>query len=197
MIRKPLNEHFFDRESKIMMYILGISFSRYIPSFANNRNSWSSTSVELLTKVKRALETTASIGKPGKRRSRLLQVTSQHLQDKLEGYGLGVIRSERKFPHSIRNRYLDHFLRGFFDGNVSVTTDSSIAISYPSLEFIQGVYIELVANAGIRAEREFYKPLIHLRDPDVDAVYYFLYRDWNFIQKHELYLPFKKSKFRI
>ena len=78
MNKKPINEHFFDEESKEMWYILGVSYSRYSISRKDNRTSWTSSSHKLLEIVQTHLEATEyKIGKREGRGEMLFQVRSQ------------------------------------------------------------------------------------------------------------------------
>ena len=194
MKRKPINEHFFDEESKEMMYFLGVSFSRYSASSTDNRNTWTSSSIDLLGLVQKALETTQSIGRPNKWKSRNFQVRSQHLQDKLKQYGLGIPRSKREFPCNIEEQYLDHFVRGIFDGNVSAAK-SYVDIPYPSEKFLQQLYPLLVLHANIRSGRRITRPYFRLIGSDITSVRKFIYRDWDYIQECGIYLLSKKERF--
>ncbi len=180
MQKNPVNEHFFDEESKEMLYVLGVSFSRYIPSKKDNRNSWTSSSYDLLSIIQKCLDSNQAIGEPNKWGGRLFQVRSQYLQDKLGELGLSVKRSERTFPDNVKEQYLGHFIRGFFDGNVSVSTDNFTSISYPSVRFLQDIYLELVSHAGIKPGRPVIKSPFNLSRNDTSKAHNFIYQDWEY-----------------
>lgn len=197
MRRKQVNEHFFDVESKEMWYVLGISFAKYNPERGGNRNTWTSSDEDLLEIVKTSLQSEAKKGRPTKKGSRNFQFRNQYLHDKLIERGCIYNKSERTFPENCEEQYLDHFVRGFFDGNVSVSTDNYTSISYPSVSFLQKLYPMLVSHASVRAGRQVTKSPLQLRGQDVIAVHNFIYRDWDFIQEHGLYLLSKKERFKI
>lgn len=201
MKKLGINERFFDKESKEMWYALGVSFSKYSASRTDDRNSWSVNSYRLLEIVQSCLEAEQKIGTPDKNGNALFQVRNKHLQDNLRERGLGVPKSEREFPKDCGEQYLDHFVRGFFDSNVTVSTKSTgslyTRVSYPSVQFLQELYIGLAKHAGVKPGRKINISVFDLNGTDVIAVHNFIYRDWDFIKEHGLYLPAKKEKFGL
>ncbi len=61
MIKKPVNEHFFDKEYEEMWYILGASYNHYFPETKSAYNTWSSSNLNLINIIKRELESEHSI----------------------------------------------------------------------------------------------------------------------------------------
>ena len=196
-ITKPVDEHFFEQESKEMWYVIGASYCRYSASRTDNRNSWRSVNYDLLGIIQTCVDPNQAIGTPDKFGSRLLQIKSQHMQDRLKKKGLGVPRSERGFPADIKNRYLDYFVRGFFDAQVSVSADERTCVSYPSANFLRGLYKKLVTHAHVRTGRDITSTVLCLSQQETAAVHDFIYRDWEYIQEHGLYLPSKKERFKV
>ena len=209
MHKVPLNEHFFDEESKAMWYVLGVSFSRYSPSRTDSRNSWCSSSYDLLKIVQSCLETEQTISDPTERGSRHFQVRSQYLQDVLIERGLVPDRVERKFPEGIKCEYIDHFIRGFFDAHVSCSTTTKSNDSaqpehitrklqvYFNVPFLIGLYHALILNAKVKSGREVTQSPLNFYGNDVMAIHDFMYQDWEFIQQNRLYVPSEKAKFRF
>ena len=199
MDKKPINEHFFDEESKEMWYILGVSYSRYIISRKDNRNSWTSSSHELLEIVQTHLGATEhKIGKQDGRREKLFQVRSEYLQSKLKKRGLGVPRKEREFPKDCDEKYLDHFIRGFFDAQVSVKEDRgnrTVSQIYFNIAFLIELHNHFVRNASVARDSPEKSPLRYGHENTM-KIHGYLYRDWNFIQEKGLYLPSKKERFK-
>jgi len=196
MNKKPINEHFFDEESKEMWYILGVSYSRYSISRKDNRTSWTSSSHKLLEIVQTHLEATEyKIGKREGRGEMLFQVRSQYLQLKLKERGLGVPKKERKFPKDCDKKYLDHFIRGFFDANVSVSGNGIVSQIYFNIAFLKELHNHLIGSASVARDSPEKSPLRYAHK-DTIKIYNYLYRDWDFIQDKGLYLPAKKARFK-
>jgi len=195
---KSINEHFFDRESKEMWYVLGVSYSRYIISRKDNRNSWTSSSHELLEIIQTQLEAEHKIGKQDGRKERLFQVRSQYLQYKLKERGLGVPKKEREFPKDCNEKYLDHFIRGFFDAHVSLNEDRGnriISQIYFNITFLKELHNHFVKCASVDRDSPEKSPLRYGNENTM-KIYCYLYRDWDFIQENGLYLPSKKEGFK-
>ncbi|MBS3096197.1 hypothetical protein J4480_02045 [Candidatus Woesearchaeota archaeon] len=199
-MNKHVNEHFFDKESKIMMYIFGISLAIYSPERNGPRNTWTSSNEGLLTIVRDHLKSNVEIGRPSELNSRNLQFRNQYLHDKLIERGCVYDKSERKFPEGIKKWYSDHLMRGFFDAHV---TCSYVMGKYPLLQiysnpvFLQGLHNQLVADAGVSDSKKIDKsPLVYGRE-DVEKIHDFIYSDWSFIKRHNLYLPSKKERLEI
>jgi len=214
-----VNEHFFDRESKAMWYVLGISYSRYSRAhYSHNSfsNSWQSTNESLMEIVKSSLESEHAIRSTqyrnirgdGEFTSYIFRVYNRELFDSLETRGLGVPKTKRSFPKNIGEQYLDHFVRGLFDAQVScrdVTikgrTESSrssvgqrLRIGY-NVPFLCELYKSLVKHAHIKDGRTIDQSHLELATADTRAVYNFIYRDWDFIQENGLYSLSKKELF--
>ena len=140
----PLNEHFFDRESKRMWYVLGISYSRYFPERQRPVNTWSSYDSELITIVKRELASGHALIHEERTETFKVRMLNAHLQSMLFKRGCVPGKAKRKFPRNIKRRYLDHFVRGFFDAHVTVCHDNrehchgSVVQIYLNPPFLRG-----------------------------------------------------------
>lgn len=199
-MNKHVNEHFFDKESKVMTYLWGMSLAIYSPERNGPRNTWTSSNENLLSIVKETLKSNAEIGRPSDLNSRNLQFRNQYLHDKLIERGCVYDKSERKFPDGVKGRYPDHLDRGFFDAHVTCVYTMG---KYPLLQiyfntaFLQGLHNQLVADAGVSDTKKVDKsPLVYYGE-DVQKIHNFIYRDWEFIKRHGLYLPSKKERFEI
>ena len=200
MIRKPIDKHFFDEESKEMWYVLGVSYGTYFPERKRPVNTWSSSHLDLIEIIKRELKSGHTTIE--EEITYKLRFRNEHVQSKLFERGAIPGKKNRKFPEDIGEQYLDHFVRGFFDGNVSCSKTSIynknvLAISYPSVQFLQQLYSHLVSHASVRSGKEVEKSPLNLTHLDAIAVHDFIYRDWDFIQERGLYLPLKKERFEI
>lgn len=199
-MNKRVNEHFFDIESKIMMYLFGISLAIYSPERNGPRNTWTSSNEDLLTIVRHHLKSNVEIGRPSDLNSRNLQFRNQYLHDKLIERGCVYDKSERKFPEGVKKWYSDHLFRGFLDAHV---TCSYVMERYPILQIyyntllLQGLHNQLVADAGFSNSKKIDKSPLVYYGKDVEKIHDFIYRDWKFIKRHGLYLPSKKERFEI
>lgn len=220
---KYVNERFFDSEGKTpeqlkaMWYVLGISFAQYSSQLrqqvkgTQHLNRWQSSSKDLVGIVKSCLESEHAISTVANRHIRgeedfttyYLKMISEVLYESLHSRGLGVPKEEREFPH-VEEQYLDHFLRGFFDARVrsrlvDANNDSPYESIYPSIEiyfnvtFLKGLYATLVGHAHVKGGREVEKSPLVLGGTNVQALFTFMYRDWEFITEHGLYLPSRKE----
>jgi len=216
---KQVNEHFFDQESKVMLYILGISIAKYSARLMQSQpqNRWLSTSEPLIQIVKSSLDSEHAISHAKYKNIRTgedymaywLGITSQKIYDSLSRRGLDVPKSERAFSTDIDDQHLDHFVRGFLDSIVSChnyTVQSrsknklrefphqSLKI-YFNVPFLKGLYDALVSHTSINEGREVTESPLSFSTADTRAIYDFIYRDWDFIQENGLYLPSKKELF--
>lgn len=218
MLEKYVNENFFDEESKAMWYILGISFAQYT-QYELKLNRWSSANKNLVELVKSSIDSERTISyhegslfEEGKKYGEhLLQINNQFIYNALNDRGLSVPKLERTFPEDIEEQYLNHFVRGFFDAQVSCVNytqhikrkgeiydhhTQQLQI-YFNVSFLKDIYNVLVEHANVRSGKEVSKYRLNLVGTDATAVYGFLYRDWDFIQESGLYLPSKKARFEV
>lgn len=224
MVGRPrsygVNDNFFDQESKAMWYILGITFAKGILVNHPKKIEWQTTSKPLLEIVNSSLGSEYPIhsrdythvreGEDDFTMYKLL-ISSPRLYEALSVSGLDVPKKERRFPSDIEEQYLDHFVRGVFDAQVSCTNslqrygkndeyarhDQRLITGRFGIPFLQDLYETLVQYAHVRSGKLISKPPLSLSGSDVRKVYEFLYRDWAFIEANGLYLPSKKERFEV
>jgi len=209
-----VNEHFFDQESRVMWYILGISFAK-CRRVKEGEIRWQSSSKPLLEIVRSSIDSECSVKSRDYARegeddfvTYRLCISSSNMRRALIDRDLDVPKKERIFPKDIEEQYLDHFVRGIFDAQVTCQNtlqlkkygDIEYAYHYQRLiigqfntEFLQDLYDALVEHAHIKGGKSVSEPPLGLfRRSDVSAICSFLYRDEN-----GLYLASKKELFEV
>lgn len=194
-----------------MWYVLGISYANYFQCLDRGlypQNVWQSSSRTLIEIVKSCLgsehkinvQTYKNIRARGKDFDiNILTISNQRIYDSLAERELDVPKQEREFPEKIKDRYLDHFIRGFFDAHVSCAERQGIlrlGIFY-NIKFLQRLYSALVGHANVGGGRHITNPPLRLHGQYVSATHDFMYRDWKYIQQRGLYIPSKKARFKI
>lgn len=129
--KQNVNVDFFKRWSPEMAYVLGF-FSADGGMFINSGGSkyiqFTSTDKEILIKIKRLMDANHKIGIKKKNSSNLgwkecylIQIGSKEMYNDLLKLGFTPKKDlTLKFP-KIPNKYLGHFIRGYFDGDGSVS----------------------------------------------------------------------------
>lgn len=123
------NKNFFETWSNEMAYVLGFLIADgYV--FTNPRGSnyfgFTSTDKEIIEKIRVILESNHKIGirksKNSNRKTRyVLQIGSKKIVKKLKEFGIVQNKSLIiEFPKNIPNKFLRHFVRGYFDGDGGV-----------------------------------------------------------------------------
>lgn len=193
-----INEKFFYENSKEMFYVLGAAFRCCSPQ-NNNYCTFRSRYRGLVEIVKKEIECEHTIlADPRGRRSYFLQMYDEKMCDILKKkWGLVQDKSKRKFPEFNYNKYLNHFARGFFDAVGIVKTRenrSNVVVMEFYPKFLKDFNKALKKYAGVERDYSGNKRLIF---GHYDAVnfYNFIYKDWKFIEKSGLFLPFKKELF--
>jgi hypothetical protein len=215
-----VNHDFFAQESKAGWYILGIAFAK--ASLQNGRNYivWKSTSKPLLKKINSILDSNHPISKRDNIHIRKggpnfidyrLGISSLKLSKSLRDRGFDVPKEERSFPENVEEQYLDHFVRGIFDAQVTCRNSlhnygednkyarqsQTLTVGQFGTPFIKDFYQMLVQYAGVKGGKSNAEPPLMLYGPDLRKVYEFLYLDWEFIERSGLYLPSKKRAFEV
>lgn len=142
---KRINEDFFKEESKEMLYLLGISFSKYHCQKRYNKYPicvWQSSNREIIEKVKRLLRSEHKIQGPIKYKNirkegksfsvYMLRIQNQKLKNDLIRYGLGKPKKERIFPDIKNKDHIDDFIRGFLDAQTKGAVYKRMQIFYRS-----------------------------------------------------------------
>src|SRR3989338_566336 len=214
----PFDEHFFDRERKTpeqlkeLWYFLGASCVSYALHLPNRRgrhcNVWASPRRELIETIKRCLKSdhTLSYRDDGRHREWKLQIVSESLAVRLSTeYGLGQNRMEHEIPEDLPTTYLDHFVRGLYDGGgkcaVYARTPGKRSIhEHVSLriQLSEALRNELY---GILLRRANIPPGINVYNDSprhlnftggaIHRIADYMYRDWGCIESHGLYVPDK------
>ncbi len=199
MTRKYINEHYFDKESRAMYYVLGALYSRNVLLEPTQGFRFISTNEDLVEIVRRELESEHKITQHQKSGpSYKLEIDNlPYMYSRLEELGLAVPKNQRGFP-DIKEEYLPHFIRGFLDAKSDVArvkrfqrTNVTICFNHP---FLLALYQKLQEYVGIMHS----EPLgtrMHLGHSDSVNLYHFIYGDWDFIRENGLYLPSKKDSY--
>ncbi|OIO47446.1 MAG: hypothetical protein AUJ32_03015 [Parcubacteria group bacterium CG1_02_40_82] len=214
-IFKSRNENFFKKWSPEMAYVLGF-FTADGNMIRNKRGAhfieFTSTNKDLLQKIKKMICPDHKISvrerggnwKPAYR----IQIGSKKIYNDFEHLGLMERKSKRMNFPLIPEKYLAHYIRGYFDGDGSVTistykrTDRGGRLNRAILsgficgskQFIQGLYRRLRKFAKLTGGTLYYHDggyRLTFSVKDSLALYNFMYSD----VKNNLFLSRKKKKF--
>jgi len=175
--RKKVNEDFFKKWTKSMAYVLGY-FAADGYMYVNPRGScyiaFSSVDKSLIIKVREILESNHSIGKrsfenPNRRNVYRLQIGSKKLYKDLEEKGFFPNKTKRLTFPKIPNRFLHHFVRGYFDGDGCVNFGFSqkrgkksyfliTKFSSGSKKFIKTLLQKIHKNSKVKGGSIYQKP---------------------------------------
>jgi len=197
---KYVNEHYFDIDSKRNSYILGALTSCCIPDIKHsNRLIIRSKTRELVELIRDELESKHTIIADTREKSSYwLQITNKNLRCVLEEKGLGNSKKERRFPNNIKEEYIDHFIRGFFDERADIVnrrdlTYVSMGSFSENKQFLLELNLTLKKHAGVN-KNDFCRQLTYGSANSL-KIYNLIYRDWEYIRENGLYLPSQKDKF--
>jgi len=183
------------RLPKVLWYFLGMSYTRYSSSAVDDRNTWYSTHRDVVRQIKRLLHDRTNSITQGSGRQVRLQIRNRGLQANMAQHGLGVPKSERLFPQ-VPDETIDHFVRGLYDSNVSVSGEKpSAQFYYPNVNFKKGLNEILCNYAGIKPGRKIGHRPFSVRGNDLARLHDFIYRDWEYIRIKKLYIKEKYLKF--
>ncbi len=202
MNAKKLNNSFFSAEtpSKQFYYVLGTfyaSASKYKEGF-----EFHNVSLELVENVNALLGSNYVIGHDKREGKNLHWIRAGHSYDlsrALESMGVIVPYSQREFP-SPSPGFADHFVRGLFDAKgIAGSFSRSPESNYVRFGFNHGFSKDLNALLAREAGTKKVNPKNKLEYGHIDSlkIHDFIYRDWEYIQEHKLYLPPKKELFKI
>lgn len=207
---KKINQHYFDKESKAVYYVLGAWYGcgtrKKIKNckddgtvFEYNGIRFGSKTRKLVEIVQRELQSQHKITPdPNKIHSYRFEVIGvPTLCGILEELGALKSKRERDFP-KIEEQYISHFVRGFFDARASIyrrNKKTRIEIMFnPS--FISGLKKVLEKYAHVKGGG-LKKGHVGYSQSNAVKIHDFLYKDWAYIQRHNIYLPFKKRCFNL
>lgn len=213
--KASVNVDFFKRWSPEMAYVLGY-FAADGCMCINPRGSkyvsFSSTDYEILEKVKRILESRhkISIKKSNNKNwkpSFVLQIGSREMYNDLIQLGFMPNKEFRLKLPQMPKKYIRHFIRGYFDGDGSVTygyfrrRDRNnkktpyllTCFAYANIGFLKGLSKVLMKNVGMR-KGYIDKGDNHLSYSKLDSIKLFRYM-YKGVSK-EQYLERKFNKFK-
>ncbi|MEK6932937.1 MAG: helix-turn-helix domain-containing protein [Nanoarchaeota archaeon] len=207
---KLVNEYFFDNKSREMYYILGTSYSAYAPPLHHKDTILFRNSDEKLVKIIRnELQSDHEIIPDNRGKSSyFFNFTSSQMRSKLNNIGLKQDKAERQFPDDIPEEYVSHFIRGFFDAGVYIIPNwnneltTSCRLSFYKL-FLEGLGNKLNSFLELKnKEFNIYKNtgktfFILYGHKDSLKIHDFIYRDFEYVKEHNLYLASKKDLFNI
>lgn len=154
--RYTLNEYFFDTiDSELKAYLLGYLFADGFVGDKKYNNivfSQKKDDMEAVILFKESIEYTGDlrIFEPGKGSFKnsqdhaVINFSSKHMANKLRDYGLSKKELYKKFP-KINDNLLRHFIRGFFDGDGSIT----LTKSYYKDKVYYGGAIDIIVNKNL------------------------------------------------
>ena len=131
---KYFNEGFFNKQSKIMLYFLGGSFSVYRCDTITRKtegysfiNKWQSSNKNWIEKLKFFLESehkittnlSRRIGKGNPFKTYTLSISNQEMYHNLREYHLNEHKINIPFPDNINPHIINHLIRGFADVHFS------------------------------------------------------------------------------
>lgn len=192
---KYIDEHFFDKESKRMYYVLGAFYACYVPQpkggiLFRNRNK------DLVEIIKRELKSEhAIIADNRKKDSYWIEVNrASIIYPRLGELGLNKPKEEREFLR-VNEKYMSHFVRGFLDAKAGIWIRNDRYVNIHIVfnkSFLSGLNKILVKYTKIR-ESEPKEDYTKYNHNDSIKIRDFIYQDWNFIKQSGLYLPSKKE----
>ena len=203
---KLVDEYFFDHSSKKMYYILGAAYASYAPPLHyKDMVLFRDSNKELIEIIRRELTSDHEIILDNRgKRSYFFGFTSQYIRSRLEELGLVQDKAERLFPKDIKDEYLKHFVRGFFDvqGHIYISYDRLNTIRFNFYKnFLEGLSKSLSNHAHIK-EADLYKTfgrqysIIYGHNASL-KIHDFIYDDFAYIKENGLFLHSKKDLFKL
>ena len=198
---KRVNEHFFDRESKEMYYVLGAFYKKHIED-GERGLIFKSRHRDLVNIVKNKLRSKHAINSHTTKSSHCIQMKAvPYLRSKLESLGVKGDMEDREFPNFVPEIYLDHYIRGLFDAQAHISLvnySENVIATNINLRFNNKFLVSL--NEMLKKYANVSRPAPMGNDllycgADSSRIYDFIYRDMGYIENSWLYLPFKKKLF--
>jgi intein-encoded DNA endonuclease-like protein len=160
-IQKEFNKKFFKKWSEDMTYVLGFLFAD--GNIINTKRGthfvgWYSSDLELMVSMAQSMSSNHKISK--RSGGYVLQIGSKELFNDLVRLGLTPNKARRMQLPEIPQKYVGHFVRGYFDGDGNVwsgytnkkrenpTYILSISITSASRDFLRGLK-RLLEEEGI------------------------------------------------
>lgn len=195
-----LDQLYFDRKSKRMHYVLGAAYgcASYdswlgIAFRSNKRNL-----VEIIKDEIKSRHSIIEDKRPNHCSYWIETDNADYMRYRLHELGVAEGKHQRKFPKNIKEEYLSHFVRGFFDAkaNVSSKGGRTYTTFHFNNRFLLGLHEILVKYAGVGQE----KPkgnMVAYGHSDSLKIHDFIYSDWRYVRRNGLYLPSKKEQFNF
>jgi len=194
-----LDQLYFDRESKQMHYVLGAAYG------CASYDSWlgitfRSNKRNLIEIIKDEIKSKHIIeDKRPKHHSYWIETdNADYMRYRLHERGVAEDKHQRKFPKNIKEEYLSHFVRGFFDAKANVSSKGGrthITFNFNN-RFLLGLHGILVKYAGVTRSKPTDDYLTYGHSDSL-KIHDFIYSDWKYIRRNGLYLPSKKRKFNF
>lgn len=149
-----LNVDFFKKWSSEMAYVLGYFCAdggMFINSGGSKYIHFVSTDLELLEKIKCVLKSKHKIalkrkGNGNWKNTFLLQIGSKEIYDDLVKLGLSPNKEYRLKLPNMPNKYLRHFVRGYFDGDGCISYNHFFKLKNRNNKFVHQQVIFAAAN---------------------------------------------------
>ena len=190
---KPVKEDFFNQDSNLVWYMLGLLVDTYLPLKDSNKGViFRSRSYDALSRIKNALECDHTIVSDNRNKnSHFFQVTSRGLRLSLEERGLTPYKRDRRFPEGIPEEFIPDYVRGFIENeNLRQEIITRIALTF-NIDYLSKLNEILIKYADIMKESITRRSLVY-RISDTIKIHKFIYQNDN-----GLYLPEVKGKFRL
>lgn len=138
-----INDNYFDTQSHNMAYILGLFAADGNVSSKENRLDLelSSADIEILEKIRNELKSERPIKvytcSSGYTKNKLL-FWSKKIKDIFYEYGIVPNKTYSKdfhFPYKLSKEYVIDYIRGFFDGDGSITKTSGLSFELNSVNY--------------------------------------------------------------
>lgn len=165
-VKYPLDQDFFKTWTNEMAYVLGYFYAdgglENSPSMRGKYVRFSSTDKELLDHVKKLLGSGHKLNRrhiAGTKPSYLLRIGDQTLYNDLTMLGLYPNKSRTVSFPTFSNKYLQHFVRGYFDGDGCVHLErqrlqnGSLSIKRLHTSFTCGSDLFLTSLASLLQEQ--------------------------------------------
>jgi len=183
----PINEHFFNTQSKLTEYVRGAFFHGYLPQRVKGI-SFRSRHRRLAEIVRTSLESEHKIvsNQPNPSSYVLSIQSTPYLRFKIREIGIADKKSEREFPENVR--FPDHFLRGFFDAAARLKQNNRYCCVHLSPHFLEGLARTMHTTLGISSSVNN-SGRLEFGKKACETIYRFTYQDWVIINRKKMFVP--------
>lgn len=193
----PINEHYFNRDSRAVYYVLGAFYACYhaVDKAGFEFRSPHRDLVEIVKRQMGSEHTTISDNR--EKSSYWFEAKGRpKLHSRLGSLGLNAPKKERRFPEDVDRKYISHFVRGFLDARSNLSNDDGMLSM--DISFNPMFLVRLNQILGEYAKVQKPDPTgkyTNYHHGDCLRICDFIYEDWGFIQRNGLYLPLQKDLF--